>query len=255
MVANTNPLTYNSYIAQVAQMAVVDVSVVNGVAVGDASWETLVPSMLNYAELRIQRDLDLLPLWVSSTYMTSIGNNVLTLPSNDFVTVQTIGVVVNAALTPLLPATKEFLQNVYGDSSATGTPQYFAMFGGDAASGGNTFSYVLLGPYPDAAYSVQVTGTIRAPSLYKNATPSLASTATTFISTYYPDMLVQASLIYIAQFQRNFLLTSNDPQMPGSYEYQYQALLRSALAEEDRKKFWSAAWSSDSVSPTASPTR
>jgi hypothetical protein len=47
----------------------------------------------------------------------------------------------------------------------------------------------------------------------------------------------------------------NDPQMPITYETQYQALLKSAVSEENRKKFEAAAWSSQSVSTTATPTR
>jgi hypothetical protein len=43
--------------------------------------------------------------------------------------------------------------------------------------------------------------------------------------------------------------------MSQSYESQYQALLKGALIEENRKKFEAAAWSSQSPSPVASPTR
>jgi hypothetical protein len=47
----------------------------------------------------------------------------------------------------------------------------------------------------------------------------------------------------------------NDPQMPVTYETQYQTLLRNAITEENRKKFEAAAWSSQSVSTTATPSR
>jgi len=47
----------------------------------------------------------------------------------------------------------------------------------------------------------------------------------------------------------------NDPQMPISYETQYQTLLKSALSEENRKKFEAAAWSSQGASTSATPTR
>lgn len=252
---NTNPLTYNLYVQQVANMAIVDVTTVNGVLIGDASWETLVPSMLNYAELRIQRDLDLLPLLTSSNYATVPGNNILSISSNDFVTVQTVAVVVSGVTYTLLPTSKEFIQNVWGDTSVRGQPTVFAMYGGDMATGGNVSNNILMGPCPDNNYFVSITGTIRAPSLYLNANTANAATATTFISTYFPDLLVQASLVYISQFQRNFLPTSNDPEMPGSYEAQYQSLLRGATVEEARKKFQASAWSSMSPPVAASPTR
>jgi hypothetical protein len=40
-----------------------------------------------------------------------------------------------------------------------------------------------------------------------------------------------------------------------TYESQYQALLKNAMVEENRKKFEAAGWSSQSPSPIASPTR
>ena len=124
-----------------------------------------------------------------------------------------------------------------------------------AWNGGNTFNNIVFGPYADNTYSVVVNGTIRLPSLYKFATQALAATAKTFISTYLPDLLVQASMIYISQFQRNFGPAANDPNMGPTYELQYQNLLKSAFVEEARKKFEASAWSSMSPSVAATPTR
>lgn len=252
----TTPLTYNLYVQQIANMAVVQTMTSNGVVVGvDSSFNTLIPQMLNYAELRIQRDLDILPSVTTNTYTTISGNNILQLGVNDFVTVQTLTITSNGVTTTLLPTTKEFLQNVYGSSSGSAMPQYFAMYGGDAATFGNTYNNILLGPYPDGGYTVTVSGTVRLPTLYDNATSSLASTATTFISTYYPDLLIQASMIYVAQFQRNFGSASNDPSMGPTYELQYENLLKGALTEESRKRFAGADWSPYAPTPTASLPR
>jgi len=252
----TTPLTYNGYITQVATMAVVNTTTVSGVVQGvDASFNAIVPQMLNYAELRIQRDLDLLPSQTSRTYTLVTGNNQLQLDADDFVTVQTIAITSGGITYPLLPSTKEYLQNVYGSSASTAMPTLFAMYGGDLASGGNNYNNILLGPYPDSDYSVTVTGTVRLPTLYQNATTAQAATGTTFISTYFPDMLVQASMIYIAQFQRNFGQASNDPSMGPTYELQYQNLLKGAAVEEGRKKFSAAAWSSMSPAVAATPSR
>ena len=254
----TTPLTYNGYVTQIATMAVVNVQTTSGVVEGvDTAFNDLIPQMLNYAELRIQRDLDLLPSQTSRSYTLTIGSNQLALGAYDFVTVQTIALTVSGVTYPLLPSTKEYLQNVYGSSAAgaRAQPKLFAMYGGDLSTGGTTYNNILIGPYPDAAYSVTVTGTVRLPTLYENATTQLADTGTTFISTYFPDLLVQASMIYIAQFQRNFGQASNDPSMGPTYELQYQNLLKSAGVEEARKKFSAAAWSSMSPSIVATPTR
>lgn len=251
----TNPLTYNQYITQIGVMAVVDTTVVNGVVQGvDASFNSIVPAMLNYSELRIARDVDTLSSLVPNTYTLASGTNILQVPTNDFVTIQTLAN--NTTGQPLLPTSKEFLQNVYGTNANPGPPQYFAMAGGDLATAGLTYNNIMLGPWSDTTYPMTVYGTIRMPTLYNYATQAQANIGTTFISTWLPDLLLQASMIFISQEQRNFSpTTASDPSMPGSFEYQYQALLKGAVVEEARKKFSSSAWSSMSPATIATPSR
>lgn len=252
----TTPLTYNGYVTQIATLAVVNTQTVSGVVQGvDTAFNNLIPQMLNYAELRIQRDLDLLPSLTSRTYTLTAGSNQLQLDTDDFVTVETVAITLGGNTFPLLPVTKELLQNVYGSSGSLAQPVWFAMYGGDLSTGGNTYNNIIVGPYPDSGYTVSVTGTVRLPTLYQNATTALAGTGTTFISTYLPDLLIQASMIYIAQFQRNFGQASNDPAMGPTYELQYQNLLKTAIVEEARKKFTAAAWSSMSPAVAATPSR
>ena len=274
MTSSTTPLTYNLYVAEVAQLAVVGsftpavTTTVNGVnytagityggslAAPDVNFNALIPQMLNYAELRIQRDLDLLNLLTSnSTYSLIAGSNVLSLSVNDFVTIQNISIKTGTTALPMLPVAKEFLQNVYNDTSYTGVPTYFAMYGGDASTGGNTSINVIVGPYPNQSYGVLINGTIRQQSLNAFANAGQATSATTFMSTFLPDMLIQASMIYVSQFQRNFGPASNDPQMGPTYEAVYQSLLKGAVGEEFRKRFEASAWTSLPSSPVATPTR
>jgi len=273
----TNALTYNGYITQMAEMAIVPTftpatnTTINGInylanvtyggttSNPDTNFNTIIPMMLNYAELRIQRDLDLNQSMTTNTYNLSSGNNSLSISVNDFVTLQTFSVtsndqtVVNA---PLIPTTKEFINNVYPyGTGATGTPKYFAVYGGDQATSGNTSQLFIVGPYPDQNYSVLAVGTIRTPSLYQFANTSQAATSTNFISTYLPDLLIMASLVYVSAYQRNFGRMSDDPAQAQSYESQYQSMLARAIAEEYRKKFQASAWSSTSQSAVATPTR
>ena len=133
---NTNPLTYNGYINQIATLAVVTTTTVAGVVQGvDASFNTLIPQMLNYAELRIQRDLDLLPSQVSNTsYSLTASVNSLSIQISDFITLQTVSVSSGTSKVPLIPTSKEFLQNVYNDNTYTAQPQYFAIYGGDTST-------------------------------------------------------------------------------------------------------------------------
>jgi hypothetical protein len=242
-------LTYTTYKTQIAQMAVV--------AEDDPNFLAILPMMIDYANLRICRDLDLLFTSVSLHglgYKLSAGNRNLSFSQDlgngtSFVVSEQINLITPAGdidpdlatRTPLMPTTKEFLDAVYGSSLPPnqGQPKYFVPFND---------TLFLVGPVPDVDYYVEVVGTIR-------PAPLAAAVPTTFISQYLPDLLVMASMIYISAYQRNFGKESDDPQMAQSYENQYQLLLKSAGVEEARKKFESAAWSSQGPATVASPTR
>lgn len=250
----TNPLTFNSFLTTVGVMAVAQTTTVNGVVqCVDASLQATIPQMLNYAELRISRDADLLSMQVPNSYSLPSGTNILQIPVSDYVTVQTLFDSTNS--NPLLPVSKEFLQNVYGSNANAGPPQYFAMAGGDLTTAGQTYTNIMIGPWSDQSYPITTYGTIRMPSLYNYANQSQANTATTFISTWMPDLLLQAACIFISQEQRNFGIASSDPQMGNNFEGQYQTLLKGVVVEEMRRKFAASAWSSMSPATIATPTR
>jgi hypothetical protein len=235
-------MDYNTYVQQIATMAVVPTT--------DTNFQIILPQMISYAELRMQRDLDFLSTQISnSSYSLTAGNGTLTIPTSQFVVMETFEVIDGSGSSaPLLPVGKEFIQNVYGTGSATGLPQYFAVYGGDSATTGLTSQNMIVGPIPDLNYAIRLTGTVR-------SAPLSATNTQTYISVYLPDMFIMASMIYISAYQRNFGRLNDDPAMAQTYESQYQGLLKSAMVEENRKKFESAAWTSYSPSPFAAPTR
>lgn len=243
-------LTYTTYKTQIAQMAVV--------AEDDVNFLAILPMMIDYANLRICRDLDLLNTSVSlhgASYQLTAGNRNLSFPidlgdGTSFLVSEQINLILDATVTydpdtgtrvSLLPTTKEFLDAVYGSSLSAnrGQPKYFVPF---------NETLFIVGPVPNTNYAVEVIGTIR-------PAPISETVPTSFISQYLSDLLVMASMIYISAYQRNFGKESDDPQMAMSYESQYQLLLQSAVSEEARKKFEAAAWSSQSPATVASPTR
>jgi hypothetical protein len=232
----------NSYVQQIATMAVVEPT--------NSDYLIILPQMITYAENRLYRDLDFLFTSISTTvYGLTAGNRQITVPAGTFVVPEQINLITPSGTSnpdagtrvPLLPTTKEFLDQVYGSgvSANRGEPKYFAPFG--------DFTF-LVGPYPALNYTCEIVATYRPDSLS-------ATNTTTFISLYLPDLFIMASMIYISAFQRNFGRANDDPQMAVTYEGQYQTLLKSAMMEENRKKFEAAAWSSQSPSPVASPTR
>ena len=70
-------LTYSSYVTQIAQMAVVEPT--------DVNFQAILPMMLDYANLRICRDLDLISTSVSlygNAYRLTAGNRRLNFNEN-----------------------------------------------------------------------------------------------------------------------------------------------------------------------------
>lgn len=153
-------LTYTTYVTQIAEMAVVDPT--------DANFLAILPMMIDYASLRICRDLDLMFTSVSlhgAGYQLTIGNRNLSFPQNfsdgsSFVVSEQINLITPVGQSdpdannriPLMPTTKEFLDAVYGSASYRGQPKYFVPFN-------ETLFFV--GPTPDASYYVEVIGCIR----------------------------------------------------------------------------------------------
>ena len=221
-------LTYTTYVAELRLLAVA--------ADSDTNFTNNLPSVIDYAEQRIYRELQLLSTIVrDSSANAAASNRNFTLPTSlgRFVTVQSVNVitpqgedVTSGTRNALLPTSREFIDftwPVNDADSATTVPQYFAMI---------TDQTLIFGPPPGDTFNVEIVGTIR-------PTPLSASNTTTFLSLYLPDLLLAASMIQISGYMRNFGSQADDPKMAQSWEQQYQTLFASANAEELRKKFGS----------------
>lgn len=235
----TTGLTYSTFVTQLAELAVVDPA--------DVNFQAILPMAITYAENRMCREIDFLFTVVADTsQQLTAGQRLFQYNASPFVTLQQVNVFTpagavgsNGIRVPLLPTTKEFLDNVYPSLSGASVPQYFAMF--------DQTSFVV-GPWSNNTYNIEIVGTIRPTSLS-------ASTTTTFISTYLPDLMLMASMIYISGYQRNWGKMSDDPAMALSYESQYNSLKNGAYVEEARKKFQASGWTSMSPPVAASPSR
>lgn len=234
-------LTYAQYKEALATLVVVDQA--------DPAFLILLPRAIEYATLRMCRDIDFLStVTVNTTLSLSANNRSLTMPEGLYVTIQEVNIItpvgtsnpVLGTRNPCLPTSKEVLDFLYSSSTNAAVPSMFAMLNQNT---------IIVGPWPNANYSVELVGTVRPTFLSDTNT-------TTFISLYLPDIFLQASAIPFAEFQRNFGdAAASDPNMGTFYEGQYQALLPSAITEENRKKFASVGWTSMSPSPVSSPSR
>jgi hypothetical protein len=233
--------TYATYSAALAEMLVT--------ATTNPEYIAIEPSIIDYAEQRIYRELDLLSTIVRDSSATlSANSRNFTLPSGQgrFVTTQGFNVYTPVSTTTtrnqLIPTTRDYLDATWPSEAASTTPSVpvnFAMI---------TDQTIIVGPPPDAAYTIEVIGTIR-------PAPLSATNTVTFLSQYLPDLFFAASMVFGSGYQKNFGAQSDDPRMSASWESQYQLLKESAMVEELRKKWQSTAWSSMSPTPLANPPR
>lgn len=233
--------TYATYSAALAELMVTTAL--------DPDFVAIEPSIITYAEQRIYRELDLLSTIVrdQSATLTANSRN-FTLPQGQgrFVTTQGFNVFTPVSTTTtrnqLVPTTRDYLDATWPSetaSTAPSLPANFAMI---------TDQTIIVGPPPDAAYTVEVIGTIR-------PAPLSATNTTTFLSLYLPDLFLAASMVFASGYQKNFGSQSDDPKMGVSWESQYGSLKESALVEQLRDKWQSVSWSSMSPSPIATPPR
>lgn len=233
---------------------------VSGGLIGtDPNLVAFIPRLIPRVELRIFRDLDLLNTLTSASSLvpTIAHQQTVSLPQDEFVTIRSVQIDIPVGLSflrrPLTVVSEEYINNVWNIGTDEGIPMVFSVYGGDTSSSATTPFLVLLGPIPDIPYNLLFRGTVRPPTLY--ALGQLNPLAKTFISSQLFDLMVMASMIEISGYQRNWGRQSDDPSMAVSYESQYKALLTPAMAEEARKKFEAAGWTSESAPIAATPNR
>lgn len=218
-------MNYSQFVMRLSDALALDKS--------DYNFVVEIPAIIDYAEQRIYRELDLLATLITTSSGTTSANvRDFSLPGT-FITVQNVNIVTPANTTvdlgtrnPLMPVSIAVMDLLWPSNvSATGIPSLFAMR--DNAT-------LILGPTPDDTYYVQVRGTQR-------PTPLSSTNPTTILTTYIPDVFLAAAAVYATKYD-------------DKAEAQYQLLKQSAEVEQFRAKFQSQSWSSQKPTP-ANPTR
>lgn len=234
-------LTYTTYVTTMQTMLVVYD------AEGQQRLNDILPSMIDYAELRCYRDLQLLNTVTTATANTVNGNRSVTIPTpsgGSFVVITEVNAITPAGFTvsngtfnPVQRSSKPFISAVY--SGVTGVPKVFADLDN---------STIILGPTPDAVYQLEFTGTYR-------PAPLTVTNSTTILTSLFPDLFLAASMIFGTGYQRDFGAANvSEPGMSGSWETQYKNLLSGASVEEAMKKAQSQGWTAE-VPTQATPPR
>lgn len=229
---------YSQYVTSLANTLVVPST--------DSNFVIELPNIIDDAEQRIYRELDLLATIIQDNSGTLTANSrKFTFPQH-FVVSESLNVYTPVNTTTskfqLIPVTREWMDAVYPNEASASTPSvpnYYAMI---------TDQIIIVGPPPDANYTLEVVGTIR-------PAPLSATNPTTYLTQYLPDLFFAASMVFGAGYLNNFGAMTDNPQMSVSWEAHYQALKGSADIEEARKKYASSAWSPKQPIPISTPPR
>lgn len=230
--------TYAEFKTNLANMLVVPET--------DPNYLIALPSIIDDAEQRIYRELDLLATIVRNSGGTlSANSRNFTFPQH-FVVSESINVYTPVGTTTnrrqLVPVSREFLDAVWPDDLAPTSPsipQYYAMI---------TDQTIIVGPPPDAAYTVEVVGTVR-------PEPLSATNTTTYLTLYLPDLFFAEALIFGYGYMKDYGAAADDPRSALSWSTHYQDLWQSANVEETRKKYASQAWTPKQPNTLATPPR
>ena len=224
-------LDYNTFVSTIANITALDPT--------SPEFVQIIPQAIQYAEDRIYREIDALDtVYVNSSTTLTVGSRNFTLPSaayGNYLTIQGLNILYGTGpqRQVLQPVALSFLNNVWGSPTGATLPQYFSLVTQDT---------VVVGPWPDQGYLVEVIGTYQ-------PEPMSLSNQTTFITTFLPDLLIAAGMIFMSGYMRDYGAQADNPAQAQSWENQYGVLFKSANLLELRKKFAGIGWTSLSSLP------
>ena len=216
------------------------------VAEDSAPFVAIVPTIIDYAEQRCYRDLDLIYTTERDATGTLSANTrtgtVPTPSSGVYRVIDQINVLQSGSRTPLTPSSQEVIDMLWPSSTAASSstiPSMYAMV---------TATTFIVGPPPGSSLSFETVGKIR-------PNPLTAINTTTILTTYFPDLFFAASMISGTGWQQNYGAQGDDPRSAMSWSQQYDMLLKSADTENQRAKFGGASWTSKPIMTQALPQR
>jgi len=150
----------------------------------ESSFVSNIPSFVGQAEERLNRSIMVPELRKNVSAATTNGNWYLARPA-DFLSVFSLAVVDSSGnYSFLLDKDVNFIREAYPASSTSGLPEYYAQFDGDYNGEQGNF---ILGPTPDAAYTVELH--------YYYDPPSIITTSTSWYGDNAESALLYGSLI------------------------------------------------------------
>ena len=143
----------------------------------ETSFVANIPNFVQYAEERIYNTVQLPALRQNSTASATLGNQYMALPSDWLATYSLAVVDGSGDYQFLLNKDVNFIRQSYPSASSTGLPQYYAIWDD---------STMLLGPTPDAAYTLELH--------YYYYPPSIVDAGTSWVGDNFENVLLYGSL-------------------------------------------------------------
>jgi hypothetical protein len=165
---------------------------------GTVSSKTQIDTFIKQAEQRIYNTVQFPSLRKNVTGTLTINNKYLSTPG-DFLAVYSIAVIdALGTYEFLLNKDVNFIRQAYPSPTSTGIPRYYALFGPTTTNSNppvitNELS-VILGPTPDAAYSVELH--------YYYAPESIVTAGTSWLGDNFDSVLLYGSLVEAAIFMK-----------------------------------------------------
>lgn len=157
----------------------------------ETSFVSNIPTFVKQAEERIYRAVQIPELRKNATAATTSGNQYLARPS-DFLSVFSLAVVDGSGnYSYLYDKDVNFIREAYPSASTTGLPKYYAQFDGDQSGTEGNF---ILGPTPNAVYTVELH--------YYYDPPSIVDTNTSWLGTNAETALLYGSLVEAYTYQK-----------------------------------------------------
>jgi hypothetical protein len=182
--------------------------------------DTEYATFVEQAEQRIFNTVQFPSLRKNMTGATTIGNQYLSSPS-DFLSAYSLAIIDGSGnYEYLLNKDVNFIRQAYPNPSSTGTPKYYALFGPTTTSGvsptiTNELSFIL-GPTPDAAYSVELH------FYYYPESITVAASGETWLGDNFDSVLLYGSLVEAYTFMKG------EPDLLQLYNAKYQEALQLA---------------------------
>ncbi len=179
--------------------------------------ETQINTIIKQAEQRIFNTVQFPSLRKNVTGTTTLNNKYLSCPS-DFLAVYSLAVIDAAgAYEYLLNKDVNFIRQAYPQPTDTATPKYYALFGptttNDATPVITDELSFILGPTPDAAYSVELH------YYYYPESITTAADGRTWLGDNFDSVLLYGSLVEAYTFMKG------EPDLVALYNTKYQEAL------------------------------